>query len=229
VERRTMTRADVRTTPNYTILEACHYLRIAPSTLKPWVLGRGRSHRLIEAAALRPTLLLSFTNLVEIHVLHAIRHKHGVKSGKVRRALDYVRRRMGVPHPLATQDFKTDGIDLFIENALDELVIASEGGQVALREAFVNHLERVEHDEAGFARRLFPFTRPSHIAQPKMIVIDPRISFGRPVVSGSGIPTSAIVQRYLAGEGYEHLAKDYRLGIDQIQEAVRCEIPVAFA
>lgn len=62
-----------------------------------------------------------------------------------------------------------------------------------------------------------------------MFVIDPRISFGRPIVAGSGIPTSAIVQRYLAGEGYEHLANDYRLGVEQIQEAVRCEIPVGLS
>jgi uncharacterized protein (DUF433 family) len=161
-------------------------------------------------------------------VLHAIRHKHGIKPSKVRRALDYVERHMGVAHPLATPDFRTDGVDLFIENAV-ELVIASEGGQVALRQAFEDHLERVEHDETGFARRLFPFTRPNHTTQPKMIVIDPRVSFGRPIVSGSGIPTSAIFQRYLAGEGYAHLANDYHLGEEQVQEAVRCEIPIGFA
>jgi uncharacterized protein (DUF433 family) len=87
-------------------------------------------------------VLLSFVNLVEAHVLHAIRHVHEVKLRKVRHAF-------------------------------------------------------------------------------------PRISFGRPIIVGSGIPTSVILERYHeryhAGEGFEHLAKDYRLSPEQIEEAVRCE------
>jgi uncharacterized protein (DUF433 family) len=56
-----------------------------------------------------------------------------------------------------------------------------------------------------------------------MIVIDPRVSFGRPVIAGSGVPTSAILERYLAGEGFEHLALDYNRSTLEIEEAIRCE------
>ena len=222
---------DIRALPNYTLLEASHYLRVASSTLKSWIVGRyypvrsgpARSRPLIIPAQHQPTLLLSFTNLVEAHVLHAIRHKHGVELGRVRRALDYVERKFGEKHPLITQEFKTDGLDLFIEK-LGELIAASQDGQVVLlRDFFAQHLERVEHDEAGIARRLFPFTRPSHTDQPRMIVIDPRISSGRPVIAGSGIPTAAIIERYQAGESSEHLARDYRRSVPEIEEAIRCE------
>lgn len=222
--------SDIRALPNYTIPEASHYLRIPTSTLKAWLLGRDyrvrsgrkRFHGLIKPAQDKPALLLSFINLVEVHVLHAIRHVHGVKLRKVRWALDYVRQESGQLHPLATQEFQTDGVDLFIEK-LGALIVASAGGQIALREAFQSHLKRVEHDERGIAARLFPFTRPSHADQPRMIVIDPRISFGRPVIAGSGVPTSAIVERYHAGESLEHLARDYRRSLEEIEEAVRCE------
>lgn len=223
--------SDIRALPNYTVLEASHYLRISPSTLNSWVTGRDypvqggqrrRFHRLIRPAQEEPVRLLSFINLVEAHVLHSIRHIHQVKLRKVRFALGYVEREFGDRHPLATQQFQTDGIDLFIEK-LGNLIIASAGGQVALREAFEAHLRRIEHDVYGIAARLFPFTRPSHADQPKIIVIDPRISFGRPIIAGSGIPTSAIVERYHAGESAEHLAKDYRRSPEEIEEAVRCE------
>jgi uncharacterized protein (DUF433 family) len=165
---------------------------------------------------------LSFVNLVEVHVLHAIRHEHGVKLSRVRRALKFVETKLGHGHPLATADFQTDGIDLFIEQ-LGRLVVASGDGQVALREAFEHHLERIDHDEEGIAARLYPFTRLQHVQQPRMIVIDPRISFGRPIITGSGVPTSAILERYLAGEDIAHLAIDYRRSVPEIEEAIRCE------
>lgn len=222
--------SDVRALPNYSIPEASHYLRVPVSTLKAWIVGRDyrvrSGHRhfdgLIKPAQQSPALLLSFINLVEAHVLHAIRHAHEVKLRKVRAALAYVRHESGQPHPLATQEFQTDGVDLFIEK-LGALIVASAGGQVALREAFQSHLERVQHDERGIAARLFPFTRPSHTDQPRMIVIDPSVSFGRPIIAGSGIPTSVIVERYHAGESLAHLATDYRRSFAEIEEAVRCE------
>jgi uncharacterized protein (DUF433 family) len=227
--------SDVRALPNYTVAEAVHYLRIPVSTLKTWVVGRDygvvggrrRFHRLIEPAQRDGVLLLSFINLVEAHVLHAIRHVHGVRLGKVRSALDYVRQESGQRHPLATQEFHTDGVDLFIER-LGALIVASAGGQVALKQAFERHLRRVEHDEAGLAARLFPFTRPRHADQPKMIVIDPRVAFGRATIAGSGIPTSVIVERYQAGESLGHLALDYRRSIEEIEEAVRAETVLAW-
>lgn len=220
---------DIRALPNYTVLEGSHYLRIPASTLKSWIVGRDydvhagrkRSKSLIRPARTRPTLL-SFVNLVEAHVLHAIRHKHGVRLGSVRRALDYVEGKLGERHPLITREFKTDGVDLFIEQ-LGDLVIASQDGQVALRQFFDLHLQRVEHDEQGIANRLFPFTRLSHVDQPKFIVINPGISFGRPVIETGGVSTAAILERHQAGESLEHLAKDFRLSFPEVEEAIRCE------
>jgi len=221
---------DVRAVPNYTLQEASRYLRVSSSTLKSRVIGRqyptqrGNRHfvRLVPPAQDKPTALVSVVNLVEIHVLHAIRHEHRIKLWKVRRALTFVERQLGNRHPLATVNFETDGIDLFISH-LGGLVVASDGGQFALREAIVDHLKRIEHDDEGLAARLYPFTRLQHVAQPKMIVIDPRISFGRPVIAGSGVPTRVVLERYLAGEEQQHLARDYRRSITEIEEAIRCE------
>lgn len=230
VRLRNVNGSNIRAVPNYTVPEASHYLRIPSSTLKTWVTGREypvrggrrRFHALIRPAQQTPTLLLSFINLVETHVLHAIRHIHDVELRKVRYALDYVGREFGDRHPLATYQFETDGVDLFIEK-LGELIIASREGQLALRSAFETHLKRIEHDADGLAARLFPFTRPSHVDQPRMVVIDPCVSFGRPVIAGSGVPTSAILERYLAGESMAHLAKDYRRSFEEVEEAIRCE------
>jgi uncharacterized protein (DUF433 family) len=225
---------EVRALPNYALSEAAHYLMISVSTLKSWVVGRnyptlngGRKFRaIIPPAQKTPVMLLSFINLVEAHVLHAIRHQHGVKLSKVRSALDFVEKELQVSHPLVNQSFQTDGVDLFIRH-LGSVVVASKGGARVfehLHEWLDRHLARVEYDEQKVARRLFPFTRPGHTDQaPKFIVIDPRISFGRPIIEGSGVPTLAIWERYQAGDSPEHLAKDYRRTLDEIHEAIRCE------
>jgi uncharacterized protein (DUF433 family) len=56
------------------------------------------------------------------------------------------------------------------------------------------------------------------------VVIDPRISFGRPVLAGSGIPTAVIADRYKAGESVDELADDYGRKRLEIEEAIRCEL-----
>jgi hypothetical protein len=131
---------------------------------------------------------LSFINLVEAHVLHSIRHIHQVKLRKVRSALDYVERESGGRHPLATQQFQTDGVDLFIEK-LGSLIIASAGGQVALREAFEAHLKRVEH-VFGIARDCSCSRgQPSTSRRSSSSIL----AFGRPIIVGrhSTAPSSS--------------------------------------
>ena len=118
---------------------------------------------------------------------------------------------------------KTDNIDLFIER-FGKLINLSANGQLAIREVLEDHLRRIEHDSSGFAVRLYPFTRANGANDPKVIVIDPHISFGKPVLMGTGIPTAIVTERYKAGESVDELASDYGLSRLQIEEALRYEI-----
>ncbi|MBM4320886.1 MAG: DUF433 domain-containing protein [Deltaproteobacteria bacterium] len=220
---------DPRTVPTFSLRDAAHYLRLPVATLRSWLAGReyptaagaAVSRPLILPGSRHP-LMLSFLNLVEAHVLAAIRRTHGVQMNKVRSALDYVEQRLTVDHPLARQAFRTDGIDLFVDH-MGLLITASRGGQLAVRQFLEAHLRRVELDEAGLARRFFPFTRRGDLAGPMVIVIDPSVFFGRPVVVGTGIPTDVLAERYFAGETMDELAKDYGCDRLLIEEAIRCE------
>jgi uncharacterized protein (DUF433 family) len=53
--------------------------------------------------------------------------------------------------------------------------------------------------------------------------MNPAVSFGRPVIAGTGIPVSSIYERYRAGDSVADLAKDFRLDTSAIEEAIRCE------
>jgi len=219
---------DPRILPRYSPAEAAHYLRLPVATLKTWVYGRvdPNGHE-AEAVIKLPsaTRLLSFQNLVEAHVLGAIRRQHGVSLQRVRKALRFVERRLRLSHPLITAKFQTDGIDLFVEE-LGKLINASSDGQTEIADALRLSLARVEHDQDGLAARLFPFVRGEG-REPKVIVVDPRLSFGRPVVAATGVPVSIIVGRYRAGEDVSAIADDYGISVDQTHDAIRTAIPAA--
>lgn len=57
-----------------------------------------------------------------------------------------------------------------------------------------------------------------------MLEIDPRISFGRPVVVNPGIPVDMLIDRFRARERLESLADDYDFSRQQIEAILRYEI-----
>lgn len=216
--------------PAYSISEASRYLSIPPATLRSWVVGRKyptesgpKFFKPILQLPAESRAGLSFVNLVEAHVLDAIRRNHQVPLSKIREALRYLQKYFSSRHPLAEQKFQTDGIDLFIEK-FGQLINVTQSGQIALRELLKAHLHRVEHNASGTAVRLYPFTRKRDLHEPRVVVIDPHVSFGRPVLVGTGIPTAVIAERYKAGESIDELAEDYGRSRREIEEAVRCEL-----
>jgi uncharacterized protein (DUF433 family) len=226
---------DPRQEPAYTVPEAAHYLQIPTATLRSWTLGRpypvqeGKRffQPVIEVASRAPTML-SFVNLVEAHVLDAIRREYNVGLPKVRGTILYLRQELGSKHPLADQKFETNGKDLFIRK-MDELIAVSKGGQRAMPEILDAYLQRIEWGVEGLATKLYPFTRQRELVQPKVIMIDARVSFGRPVLTGTGIRTDLIAERYKAGESMDELARDYGRDRVDIEEAVRCELAIKAA
>ena len=224
---------DPREMPAYSIPEAAHYLQLPPSTLRSWTkgwryptrAGEKRSTPLITppAAPEQGPRLLSFVNVVESHVLNAVRREHRITMPKVREALTYLEGYLPSTHPLADQKFETDGVDLFIEQ-YGRLVNISQDGQLAIRHVLRLYLSRIERDRAGVPVKLYLFTRSLQADEPKVVAIDPYVSFGRPILVGTGIPTAVIADRYKAGESIHALAEDYERPPRDIEEAIRCEL-----
>jgi uncharacterized protein (DUF433 family) len=225
---------DPRLQSAYTVAEAAHYLRMPDVTLRSWVSGRlypvsGQQRRSSPVIRLDDPKgrYLSFINLVEAHVLAAIRRRHGVRLPKVRRALHYVRREFDLKRPLIDQAFQTGGLDLFVER-YGQMINASRQGQQAMKEIIRVYLQRIERDTRGLPIKLYPFTRDTESdfspkSEPRRVVMSPTMSFGRPVIVGTGIPVSAIYERYTAGDSVTDLARDFRLGTSAVEEAIRCE------
>lgn len=218
---------DRRHVPLYSIPECARYLGLPVPTVRSWV-GKGKAgdgnecRPLVRPEGSYPTAL-SFTNSIELHVLASLRRKHRIPLPAVRSAVGCLEDAWEDKHPLARRKFVTNGSELFTER-LSETLNLSDTRKFAIRTVMESYLERVEYDDAGRAYRLYPYTRGDGRQAPKLIVIDPDVSFGRPVIDGTGVCTRVVAQRVKAGEMMADLADDYLLEPEQIEEAVRYEL-----
>lgn len=224
---------DPREVPVYTLAQAARYLKIPEVTLKTWIKGRkypvdgGNKQKFFQPVILLPDPRiprLSFVNLVEAHVLNGIRRIENIPFRKVRQAISYLKKQYPSKHPLADRLFQTDGVDLLIED-VGKLINVSKDGQMEMREIVDKYLRRIDRDPSKHLPiRLYPFLRNTHQEEePLSVVIDPLVSFGRPTLVKTGIPTAVIAERFYAGDSMENLARDYGIEREKIEEAVRYE------
>ena len=169
--------------------------------------------------------MLSFWNLVEAHVLRALRSDHGVSVKALREALGFAEGELKVKRLLLSKELSAGGGRLFLDR-YGELIELSASGQIAMRHVLGAHLRRVEWDQWQFPVRLYPFVASEALSAERPIAIDPSLAFGRPVALRRGITTSVIVERIDAGESIAALAADYDLSAAEIEEAILYDRPL---
>lgn len=81
----------------------------------------------------------------------------------------------------------------------------------------------MERDDKRLPFRLYPVL-PRQSANARAISINPKVSFGRPVLAGSGVSTRALVDRIDADEETAAIAHDYGLDESQLHDAVLYEM-----
>src|SRR5262249_33158423 len=149
------------------------YLLVPQATVRSWIVGRPYPTKR-RKKYFRPVIQLpdetnrslSFINVVEIHVLDAIRREHSVSLDKIRAAMEYLREQFGSEHPLAEENFATDGLDLFVQK-YEQLINVSRGGQLGIKALLEAYLRRIDRDAKGVALRLYPFTRKRSVDEPR--------------------------------------------------------------
>jgi uncharacterized protein (DUF433 family) len=211
--------SDPRTIPIYTVGEVARHLRLPASTVRSWVRSRGGPtpfQRVIvpdDGEGSR----LSFRNLVEIHVLSSLR-QYDIPLPRVRESIAMMKIVSGTDHPLVDTQMYTDRVHVFARY-LDGLITLTRGGQMALEPVIDRYLARIDRDEEGLLRRLYPFVDDDE----RVVAIDPRRKFGRPYLVEAGVETAAVASRYRAGESVEALAHDFATTKANIEGALRFE------
>ncbi len=212
---------DIRTLPAYEVSEVAQYLGIRYITLYSWL--RPVNFQAIDGWGKKPIIArppgskkLSFFNLVEAHVVKALRGMHDVPLAEIRAAIDYAETKLDIDRILIHQDLRTAGGGLFLDR-VSELVNIGRGGQLALKKVLDKFLERIGFADDQFPKELFPFVPSS---SEKIVKISPFFEFGKPFVSDCHIRTSVIADRFDLGESAHQLAQDYGITEDQVEAAV---------
>lgn len=216
--------AEIKIVPAYRLAEAARYLGASASTLGGWF--RGRTYKAAgQQRRARPVLgqhgqagdTLSFLDLIEAHMLQAIRRGYGIPLNRFRKAMEFLREINPDLHFLAHKNFRHDRRDLFLQME-DRLVSLSERGQVVSEDIIAEGLQRLDYGKDGFASRLFLHLPGS---DRNTIALDPTLGFGRPVIGRLGIKAEAVGERFAAGEGIADIATDYGAEIMEIEDALR--------
>lgn len=217
---------DPREVPLYTIGQAARYLRMPASTLRAWTVGMdyptaqsrsGRFEPLIEVSA-EPPARLTFNNLIEAYVLHNLRRVREVPLSAVRRAIDNMKRELKRPRPLLTNRFLTDGYHIYVRQFGVLVDMTAGGGQTALQGMIEDSLQRIECDADGLAARLFPYLKRAD--EPRAVVLDPELSFGRLTMAGTGVSVDIVADLIEAGESAARVAREFGVKPTTVNQAV---------
>jgi uncharacterized protein (DUF433 family) len=210
--------ADKFTDPLLTPGDAARHLQIPRATMYYWLREQADGEPLVHKVEpeRRGWPSVPFVAIVEAYVLRSLRDL-GLTKSKIRSVAGDVRREFGTPYALATKRIATDGVDIFVQYADDDIARAGDG-QRPIREVIKDYLRFISWDsDDEFAARLrlrqYPDVAP--------VIIDPRFGWGAPVVESTKVPVDAIVDLWLAGESLDEVAYEYGMERDQVEAICR--------
>jgi len=159
---------------------------------------------------------MDFLSLIELYTVMRLRELR-VSFPTIRRARADLAQRLGVDHPFAAQSLFVDEAKLLTENDNLHYELGT-NGQIAIRKVLEPFLQRVDFETSTrMAERLHPMGRKHQV------VVDPRRSFGRPVVDSTAITTEALASLYKGGESIAGLARQFDLEEAAVHDALEFE------
>lgn len=211
--------------PLYSYVEAARLARVAPATARLWLLGAAEGHGLgtmggrlpvSPRANPDPGAGVSFLELVELAAIGELR-RYRFSLPAIRQIVDTCRKLLRVDHPLASEVFKIDERDIFVQRDGVLVDVLRRRGAQAWADVLNPFLDTLDYQDQ-LARRWWP------LGKDKAVVIDPDFGFGFPVVDGTGVRTEILYERFRAGELSDEIAADFRLEPTQVERAVQYEV-----
>jgi uncharacterized protein (DUF433 family) len=149
---------------------------------------------------------------------------------EARYAIDHCKQRFGTTRPLADVDLLAGNRGVYLFGDKGKLENIGKGRQIAL-DFLVAYLNRIDRETVSEkAIKLFPFlTIPTKIGKRvqqhdvKIVAIDPYVSFGRPTINGTGIPTLEIADRIWGGDNLADVMEDFGRSENEVIYALRWE------
>ena len=214
----------------YSVRDVAQLTRAHPTRVSRWVKGysypspKGRKHQEPlwepEVPPLEGTITLSFNDLLEILFVHEFR-KEGLSLAKIRSTVRALRRETSTKYPFSNRMIFTDGKELFEKLQDDDgkplfVQLSTKRKPYSFFHVTLPYLRKgMIFDDRGVVRRWFPDKKNF-----SSIVVDPMISFGRPVIDGTRLNTSVLASAASAKHSIESVADWFGIDSGVVQEAV---------
>jgi uncharacterized protein (DUF433 family) len=209
--------------PLYSYADADCLAEVSRGTSKRWLTGyvyvnpQGeRVERPPVTAGIKDHGAVSFIDLIEIVAIGGLKEV-GFTLNQIRKIVAECQSELGVPRPLTTLKFKTDGREIFVSEGDTLLGLGRRKGQRAWNDILGPFLEELDYYEA-FASRWWP------LGKDKPIVVDPDYGYGLPTVVNSGVRTEIILERFEAGDLQKQIAEDFNLAPEEVERALQFEL-----
>jgi len=219
---------DILNAPAYSIAEASRLVNMKYWTVRRYL--QGYEYDYVTRRTVQPPVIkgenqedtyASFLDLIDlVFVCEFLNRGFGLPT--LRKALDEARDWLGTPHFGQNIFFTTSADQIALQMPEDgSMIVLLTGGQAAMTQIVKMFSDRLNFEDAtrfGFARRWYPRGKKGNI------VIDPEISFGRPTLIGTGIPTNNIYDLYLGeDQNIEPVSNWFNIPVPQIESAVQFE------
>lgn len=212
--------------PLYSYGQVDRILGVRPGTARRWINGYNRLGTAYEPVVRLHRLddrnLVTWGEFVETYYLARLRsHPVPVPMHRIRRALQRLRDRLGVPYAFADERVlhaEREGLLDVVkviqeeEGVDDFLVEVLSNGQLMLLPEARRRLERIEFD-GGIAARLRPRLDID------TIFVSGHENFGRPMIGDTFITPSAVAELVQAGDPLDMVAQLYELPPRLINDA----------
>lgn len=216
----------------YTVPQASRLSNVPPMRIKRWLKGRTREYngrKVFDAPLWESsleevdgTLHLSFRDLIELRMVDRFRAQR-LSMPYLRKVVSAARELLGDSHPFSTSRFKTDGKRLYLEvlkRTQEPELVEVLSGQMAFHSIISVGLKDVEFQD-GVAALWRPESGRGDV------VVDPERSFGQPILSDFGVPTSAIKLSASAGRTPREISRDFEISERAVKSAIAFEEKLA--
>jgi len=213
--------------PMYPSSEASRLVGLSAVRVRRWLSGYSYKYEdirrdqlpVIRRLGTLGTSYASFLDLVDLLFVKRFL-EHGISLQKLRKALDEASVILETNH-FARQSFFTEGRNIYLQvkDKGDAILQLLSGGQWVIPEIIRQLADQIDFDEpTGFARRWYP-QGPNGL-----VVLDPKVSFGRPHIMNKGVTTLNVYDFFMAeSRNFRQVSRWLNLNKKEVEAAVRFE------
>lgn len=214
----------------YSLTDAQRLTGVSRHTIRRWTQGysyRSTNEKRFSDAIIGTEVpsvdgipVLDFSDLLEVRFLDVFR-RYGVSLKVIRLASKRAQELLGRTHPFSTKIFKTDGQTILAEivrETQDSVLLDLVRDQFEFKRIVDPYLYHgIEYDQLQEPARWWP------LGDERLVVVDPRRSFGQPIVTPGGVPTQILKWAFDAEQSVDAVAKWYDVPVSAVIDAIAFE------